>query len=38
MMFGVVFEIYKASVIWDGQEQIIDVAASDAELLSIIIE
>ena len=29
----VVFEIYKASVIWDGQEQIIDVAASDAEPL-----
>ncbi|MFM7717398.1 MAG: clan AA aspartic protease [Microcystis sp.] len=29
----VVFEIYKASVIWDGQEQIIDVAASEAEPL-----
>jgi predicted aspartyl protease len=29
----VVFEIYKASVIWDGQEQIIDVAASDADPL-----
>ena len=29
----VVFEIYKASVIWDRQEQIIDVAASDADPL-----
>ena len=29
----VIFEIYKASVIWDGQNQIIDVAASDAEPL-----
>ncbi len=29
----VVFEIYKASVIWDGQEQIIDVADSDADPL-----
>jgi clan AA aspartic protease len=29
----VVFEIYKASVIWDGQPQIIDVAASEAEPL-----
>ena len=29
----VIFEIYKASVIWDGQEQIIDVVASDAEPL-----
>jgi clan AA aspartic protease len=29
----VVFEIYKAAVIWDGQIQIIDVAASDAEPL-----
>jgi clan AA aspartic protease len=29
----VVFEIYKASVIWDGQNQIIDVVASDAEPL-----
>jgi clan AA aspartic protease len=26
----VTFEIYKAAVIWDGQNQIIDVAASDA--------
>lgn len=29
----VVFEIYKAVVIWDGQDQIVDVAASDAEPL-----
>lgn len=29
----VVFEIYKASVIWDGQNQIIDVAASDTDPL-----
>jgi clan AA aspartic protease len=29
----VVFEIYKASVIWDGQNQIIDVAASEADPL-----
>jgi clan AA aspartic protease len=29
----VVFEIYKAAVIWDGQNQIIDVAASDADPL-----
>lgn len=29
----VIFEIYKASVIWDGQEQIIDVVASDADPL-----
>ncbi|MBL1177502.1 clan AA aspartic protease [Pantanalinema sp. GBBB05] len=29
----VVFEIYKASVIWDGIEQIVDVAASDADPL-----
>jgi clan AA aspartic protease len=29
----VVFEIYKAAVIWDGQNQIVDVAASDAEPL-----
>ncbi len=29
----VVFEIYKAAVIWDGQNQIIDVVASDAEPL-----
>ncbi len=29
----VVFEIYKASVIWDGQNQIVDVVASDAEPL-----
>jgi len=29
----VVFEIYKASVIWDGKERIVDVAASDADPL-----
>lgn len=29
----VVFEMYKATVIWDGQAQIIDVAASEAEPL-----
>jgi clan AA aspartic protease len=29
----VVFEIYKASVIWDGQRQIVDVAASDVDPL-----
>lgn len=29
----VVFEIYKASVIWDGQNQIIDVVASDSDPL-----
>ena len=29
----VVFEIYKASVIWDGQNKIIDVAASESEPL-----
>jgi clan AA aspartic protease len=29
----VVFEIYKASAIWDGQEQVIDVVASDADPL-----
>ncbi|NJK50126.1 clan AA aspartic protease [Candidatus Gracilibacteria bacterium] len=29
----VVFEIYKAAVIWDGQNQIIDVAASEADPL-----
>ena len=29
----VVFEIHKASVIWDGQNQIVDVAASDADPL-----
>ena len=29
----VIFEIYKATVIWDGQNQIIDVAASDADPL-----
>ena len=29
----VVFEIYKASVIWDGQDQIIDVVASEADPL-----
>ena len=25
----VVFEIYKAAVIWDGQTQVVDVAASE---------
>lgn len=29
----VVFEIYKASVIWDGQSQVIDVVASEADPL-----
>jgi clan AA aspartic protease len=29
----VVFEIYKASVIWDGQNQVVDVAASDSDPL-----
>lgn len=29
----VVFELYKASVIWNGQNQIIDVVASDADPL-----
>jgi clan AA aspartic protease len=29
----VTFEIYKAAAIWDGQNQIVDVAASDAEPL-----
>ncbi len=29
----VIFEIHKASVIWNGQDQIIDVAASDADPL-----
>jgi predicted aspartyl protease len=29
----VVFEIYKAAVIWDGQNKIVDVAASDADPL-----
>lgn len=29
----VVFELYKASVIWDGQNQMVDVVASDAEPL-----
>lgn len=29
----VVFELYKAVVIWDGQNKIIDVVASDAEPL-----
>ncbi|NJO80664.1 MAG: clan AA aspartic protease [Cyanobacteria bacterium RM1_2_2] len=29
----VVFEIYKAAVIWDGQNQIVDVAASNADPL-----
>ena len=29
----VVFEIYKAAVIWDGQNQIVDVVASNADPL-----
>jgi clan AA aspartic protease len=29
----VVFEIYKATVIWDGQSQVVDVVASDADPL-----
>lgn len=29
----VIFEMYKAAVIWDGQNQIIDVAASDVDPL-----
>jgi clan AA aspartic protease len=29
----VVFEIYKASAIWDGQNQVIEVAASDSDPL-----
>jgi clan AA aspartic protease len=29
----VVFELYKASVIWDGQNKMVDVVASDAEPL-----
>jgi len=29
----VIFEMYKATVIWDGQIQVIDVAASEAEPL-----
>ena len=29
----VIFEIYKASVIWDGKIQIVDVAASEADPL-----
>ena len=29
----VIFEIYKAAVIWNGQNQIVDVAASDADPL-----
>jgi clan AA aspartic protease len=29
----VVFEIYKATVIWDGQSQVVDVAASEADPL-----
>jgi clan AA aspartic protease len=31
----VVFEIYKAVVIWDGQNQVIDVAASDSDPLGL---
>jgi clan AA aspartic protease len=27
----VVFEIHKAAVVWDGQNQIVDIAASDAD-------
>lgn len=29
----VIFEMYKATVIWDGRERIIDVAASEADPL-----
>ena len=29
----VVFELYKAAVIWDGQNKIVDVVASDADPL-----
>ncbi len=29
----VIFEMYKATIIWDGQERIIDVAASEADPL-----
>ena len=29
----IVFELYKASVIWDGQTKLIDVVASDADPL-----
>lgn len=29
----VIFEMYKATVIWDGREQIVDVAASEADPL-----
>ena len=29
----VIFEMYKATVIWDGQTQVIDVAASEADPL-----
>jgi clan AA aspartic protease len=29
----VIFEMYRATVIWDGQAQIVDVAASDADPL-----
>jgi clan AA aspartic protease len=29
----VMFEFYKAAIIWDGQSQIVDVAASDADTL-----
>jgi clan AA aspartic protease len=29
----IIFEMYKATVIWDGQNQIIDVAASETEPL-----
>jgi predicted aspartyl protease len=29
----VIFEIYKAAIIWDGQNQIVDVEASDADPL-----
>jgi clan AA aspartic protease len=29
----VVFELYKAAVIWDGQNKVIDVVASDADPL-----
>jgi clan AA aspartic protease len=29
----VIFEMYKATAIWDGQNQVVDVAASDADPL-----
>ena len=29
----VIFEMYRATVVWDGQAQVVDVAASDADPL-----